>query len=60
MKNCFNDRTKLAMKLARVAGKKLKNILHKDNLNTKQKGINDIHFSPLNRFLFQETFILLH
>ena len=42
MKNCFNDRTKLAMKLARVAGKKLKNILHKDNLNTKQKGINDV------------------
>ncbi len=42
MLNNLNTRTKLAIKLARMAGKEIKKILHKEKLNTKVKGLNDV------------------
>ncbi len=38
----FNDRTRLAIKLAREAGNEVKKILHEDNIYTKEKGLNDV------------------
>jgi len=40
--NQFNERTKLAMKLAQIAGKEIKAILQKQKLDTKAKGLNDV------------------
>ncbi len=38
----FNDRTKLAMELAKLAGSEIKRVLHNENIETKSKGLNDV------------------
>lgn len=38
----FNDRTKLAIELARKAGEEIKRILHEEDINTSTKGLNDV------------------
>lgn len=38
----FNERTKIAMKLAKLAGNEIKRILHEEDINTKGKWLNDV------------------
>lgn len=38
----FNDRTKLAIELARKAGEEIKRKLHEEDINTSTKGLNDV------------------
>ena len=38
----FNERTKLAMDLAKSAGKEIKRILNDDDIGTHEKGLNDV------------------
>ena len=41
MKN-LNERTKLAMDLAKSAGMEIKRILNDDDIGTHEKGLNDV------------------
>lgn len=38
----FNERTKLAIDLAKIAGNEIKRILHDEDIHTKGKGLNDV------------------
>ncbi len=38
----FNERTKLAIELAKIAGNEIKRILHNEDINTRGKGLNDV------------------
>ncbi len=40
--NNFNERTKLAMELAKIAGKEIKRIREEEDINVKSKGTNDV------------------
>ena len=42
MRENFNERTKLAIGLAKVAGNEIKRILHDEDIHTKGKGLNDV------------------
>ena len=38
----FNERTKIAIELAKIAGKEIKRILHDEDIHTTGKGLNDV------------------
>jgi len=38
----FNERTKTAIELAKLAGNEVKRILHEESVNIKNKGLNDV------------------
>ena len=38
----FNERTKLAIELAKIAGNEIKRILHNEDIKTRGKGLNDL------------------
>ena len=38
----FNERTKLAIELAKLAGKEIKRIRDEEDIQTKGKGLNDV------------------
>ena len=40
--NNFNERTKLAMELAKIAGKEIKRIREEEDINVREKGTNDV------------------